>query len=66
MTIGMLIECLGGKTFSLKGDKPVFDSFERCEFRDIGKILKGYGFNSMGTDYLYSGIYGIPLQAEIF
>lgn len=66
MTIGMLIESLAGKTWSLSGKKQNFKSFERCDYQSVGNELKGHGFNSLGSDLLYSGIYGIPLKAEIF
>ncbi len=66
MTIGMLIECLAGKTNSLKGDISKIESFEKANFKDMGEELKKFGFNKMGTEFLYSGVFGMPLKAEIF
>ena len=37
MTIGMLIECLAGKTNSMDGKVTYTESFEKCDFKKIGK-----------------------------
>lgn len=66
MTIGMLIESLAGKTYSLEGKTNTFESFEPCNYSDVGQILKKHGYNSLGMEQLYSGIYGIPLKTEIY
>ena len=66
MTIGMLIEILAGKTACLKGDFYKTKAFERCDFSKIGEELQKFGLNKMGTEMLYSGVYGVPLKAEIY
>lgn len=67
MTIGMLIEVLASKTQSLEGRR-ITDgkAFEREDFHKIGKRLEKFGYNKLGTEMLYSGVYGIPLKAEIY
>ena len=66
MTIGMLIECLSGKTNCLKGQLTETKAFDKCDFNLIGKDLEKLGYNKLGTEIMYSGIYGIPLKAEIY
>jgi len=66
MTIGHLIEMLGGKAGSLKGkeiDGTPFNSFSR---KEIGKMLEERGFKSNGTETFYDGLSGKKLEAEIF
>ena len=66
MTIGHLIEMLGGKAGSLKGkeiDGTPFNSFPR---KEIGKMLEERGFKSNGTEAFYDGLSGKKLEAEIF
>ena len=63
MTIGMLLESMTSKAFSLKGRKSTFSSYERVDFKDVGKILEKEGFYKLGNEMLYSGVYGVPLKA---
>jgi len=66
MTIGMLIESLAGKTHSLLGSQIFQDAFEPANFEEIGEMLRKQGFNPLGTETLYSGVYGVPLKVEIY
>jgi DNA-directed RNA polymerase I subunit RPA2 len=66
MTIGMLIESLTGKTCALNGETFTSDSFAPCDWRTVAQKLQEKGFNKLGTEMLYSGIYGVPMKAEIY
>lgn len=66
MTIGMLIESLTGKTCALEGDRFRSDSFEPCDWQEVAKKLEKHGYSKLGTETLYSGVYGVPMKAEIF
>lgn len=70
MTIGMLIEALVGKTGSLDGKVHNVRAFENYKNDDtagyFGKQLRKHGFNHLGNEVLYSGVYGTPLKVEIF
>lgn len=66
MTAGYMLEILGSKAGSLKGqicDSTVFDNQPEEEMR---KILKEHGFKSSGKEILYNGITGQKIEAEIF
>eukprot|EP00656_Telonema_subtile_P016185 TRINITY_DN18534_c0_g1_i2.p1 TRINITY_DN18534_c0_g1~~TRINITY_DN18534_c0_g1_i2.p1 ORF type:complete len:927 (-),score=299.62 TRINITY_DN18534_c0_g1_i2:196-2976(-) len=70
MTIGMLIEIMGGKAGALHGvhqdaspfqfdeDQPAVDYF--------GSQLKKSGFDYYGSETLYCGTTGVEMEAEIF
>nr|WCZ58370.1 RNA polymerase I subunit RPA135 [Paratrimastix eleionoma] len=78
MTIGMLIECMAGKSGSCHGrpvDASAFQfnrnkglpgqtSVRAIDF--VGAQLVKAGFNYYGTEPLYSGVTGEELKAEIF
>lgn len=66
MTIGMLIESLAGKAHCFLGSQVQQDAFEPCDFNAVGQLLRAQGFNPLGTELLYSGVYGLPLRVEIF
>lgn len=70
MTIGMLIESLVGKTGSLDGKIHNVRAFENYKNDDtvgnFGDELKKHGFNHIGNETLYSGVYGTPLDVQIF
>uniref|UniRef100_A0A8C9GNC6 DNA-directed RNA polymerase n=1 Tax=Piliocolobus tephrosceles TaxID=591936 RepID=A0A8C9GNC6_9PRIM len=58
MTVGMLIESMCGKASSIYG--------KRIDATPFRKYKKQKGYDYYGTELLYSGIYGVPLQAHIF
>lgn len=71
MTIGKMIELLGGKAGVLCGKFHYGSAFgepsghaDRVE--TISATLVKHGFSYSGKDFIYSGITGYPLQAYIF
>ncbi|XP_024007983.1 DNA-directed RNA polymerase I subunit 2 [Eutrema salsugineum] len=80
MTIAMLLESIGAKGGSLRGEfvdaTPFRDAVkkpngeEKSESSllvdDLGSMLKEKGFNYYGTETLYSGYLGVELKCEIF
>ncbi|XP_078171952.1 DNA-directed RNA polymerase III subunit 2-like [Carex rostrata] len=71
MTIGKMIELLGGKAGVSWGRFHYGSAFgepsgNACKVDDISNALVQKGFSYSGKDFLYSGILGTPLQAYIF
>jgi len=66
MTIGHVLEVLGGKAQSLKGRGLDATAFEIVDYEELKKILREYGFKSDGTEILYNGKTGERIEAEIF
>ncbi|KAL1363684.1 hypothetical protein AAHE18_03G165200 [Arachis hypogaea] len=71
MTVGKMIELLGGKAGVSCGKFHYGSAFgERSGHADkvetISATLVKHGFNYSGKDFIYSGITGCPLQAYIF
>ena len=68
MTIGHLIESLVGKAcclFGAFGDCTAFTS-KGPKNQMFGSMLTSQGFHSSGTEILYSGMDGKPLEADIY
>ncbi len=66
MTIGQLLETIGGKIGSMEGryiDGTPFTSEPEAELREQ---LEKLGFKSTGKEVMYDGITGKKLEAEIF
>ncbi|MBN2127005.1 MAG: DNA-directed RNA polymerase subunit B [Candidatus Diapherotrites archaeon] len=66
MTIGHLIEMLGGKASALDGrliDGTPFSSESR---ESLGKILHSYGLRNDGKEAFYDGVTGEKIYGEIF
>ncbi|KAJ4768843.1 DNA-directed RNA polymerase subunit beta [Rhynchospora pubera] len=71
MTIGKMIELLGGKAGVSLGRFHYGSAFgepsgHADKVEDISNVLIERGFSYNGKDFLYSGILGTPLQAYIF
>lgn len=66
MTIGMLIESMAGKANAMEAKQVKQGSFEPANIQDIGSLLKKHNFNPLGTEVLYSGVYGVPLKVDIY
>ncbi|XP_038970823.1 DNA-directed RNA polymerase III subunit 2 isoform X1 [Phoenix dactylifera] len=71
MTIGKMIELLGGKAGVSCGRFHYGSAFgepsgHADKVEDISYTLVKHGFSYSGKDFIYSGITGYPLQAYIF
>ena len=66
MTVGKLMELLGGKAGVLKGKFHYGTCFGGSKVADISQELIEAGFNYQGKDCITSGITGESLQAYIF
>jgi DNA-directed RNA polymerase III subunit RPC2 len=66
MTVGKMIELLGGKAGCLSSNFHYGTAFGGTKVEHCGKLLVERGFAYGGKDYITSGITGEPLAAYIF
>ncbi|MDE1871594.1 MAG: DNA-directed RNA polymerase subunit B [Candidatus Micrarchaeota archaeon] len=69
MTFGHMLEMLGGKVGSLKGERldgTAFATEGKSLVEEYGKILEGYGFDRFGDEVLYDGRTGKRFNAKVF
>lgn len=69
MTIGQLIECIQGKVACMDGsfkDSTAFTEASNDPVEKISSELLKYGYNRYGSEMMYSGFTGEPLEAKVF
>jgi len=66
MTVGKMIELLGGKAAVFDGKLKDGTCFAGDKIEGLCKVLTEHGFSYSGKDYLTCGQSGEPLQAYIF
>ncbi|MBU0636581.1 hypothetical protein KKE06_06155, partial [Candidatus Micrarchaeota archaeon] len=66
MTVGHLLEMLGGKAYSLSGKEVDGTPFDSTPYEELKKMLKEHGFRSDGKETFYDGVTGERIEGEIF
>ncbi len=66
MTVGHIMELLGGKLASMEGRTINATAFEGENYEDLEQGLKDQGFNPRGEEVLYNGKTGEEIKAQIF
>ena len=66
MAMGHFIECIAAKIAALTGQFIDGTPFNNFDVNSLPEQLEKLGFSSHGTEKLYSGITGLPMETEIF
>ena len=66
MTCGHLLEMLGGKAACYSGHLADATAFQGDHEGDFTKVMKEYGFEEYGEEYLYDGLSGQKIKSKIF
>jgi DNA-directed RNA polymerase subunit B' len=66
MTVGQILEMIGGKAASLKGERVDATPFSSTPETTLREDLKKNGFKPNSREIMYNGITGEIIEAEIF
>ncbi len=66
MTVGQLLEMIGGKIASMQGERVDGTPFQGAGEEELREELEKNGFKHDGTEKMYDGITGEKLETEVF